>query len=138
MGGFLLQNMIRKAKNNDIKAIYALLLEESSRGKVLQRSLKELKKGINNFFVYEEDNNVIGCCSLEIYSQKLAEIRSLVVSSEFRRRGIGSALVETCLNEAKTKDIYQVLSVTNKSNFFGRFGFNTKVNKKQAMFLHLK
>lgn len=92
---------------------------------------------MGGFFVYEEDNSVIGCCSLEVYSQKLAEIRSLVVSSEFRRRGIGSALVKRCLYEGKRKKVYQVLSVTDKSNFFGRFGFNTKVNKKQAMFLHL-
>lgn len=128
--------MVRKAKMKDLRIIHSLLLEGVSNGKVLKRSLRELKKVINNFFVYEE-GKVIGCCSLEIYSQKLAEIRSLVVSSEYRNKGIGSALVQRCLDEAKSKGIYQVLSVTDKSDLFERFGFRTEVNEKQAMFINL-
>lgn len=128
--------MIRKANIKDIKTIYSLLLEGASSGKVLKRSSKELEKVIKSFFVYEENDIVVGCCSLEIYSQKLAEIRSLVVSSEYKNRGIGSALVQRCLEEAESKRIYQVLSVTDKSRFFERFGFRTEVDEKQAMFLN--
>ncbi len=128
--------MIRKANIKDAKAIYSLLLEGASSGKVLKRSSEELKKVISCFFVYEENGKIVGCCSLEIYSRKLAEIRSLVVSSEYKNRGIGSALVQRCLDKAKSKKIYQVLSVTDRSGFFKRFGFRTEVNEKQAMFLN--
>lgn len=129
--------MIRKAKIKDLKIIYYLLKEGNSNGKVLKRSLKELRATINNFFVYEEDNKVVGCCSLEIYSQKLAEIRSLVVHCQYRNRGIGTALVKKCLVEAKKKGIYQVLSVTDKSDLFEKLGFRTEVDEKHAMFLNL-
>lgn len=131
------ENMIRKANNQDIKIIYSLLLEEVSNGKILKRSVKELKKVIKSFFVYEISSKIVGCCSLEVYCQKLAEIRSLIVSCEYRNRGIGSALVKRCLDEAKRKKVYQVLSVTDKSNFFERFGFKNEVSKKQAVFLNL-
>ncbi len=134
-GRFFMEKNIRKAVKKDILDIYSLLLKEVSNGKVLKRSIKELKKAINNFFVYEESGKIVGCCSLEIYSQKLAEIRSLVVSFKYRKRGIGSALVQKCLNESKKKGIYQVLSITDQSSLFGRFGFRTEVNEKQVMFL---
>lgn len=130
--------MIRKANIKDIAVIHTLLLEGVSNGKVLKRSSGEIKKVIYNFFVCEINGKVIGCCSLEIYSQKLAEIRSLVVSSEYRNKGIGSALVKKCLDEAKNKGIYQVISVTDKSDLFERFGFKTELNEKQAMFINFK
>ncbi len=130
--------MIRKANSKDVKAIYSLLLEEVSNGKILKRSEREIKKVIKNFFIYEDGGKVVGCCSLEIYSQKLAEIRSLVVSSEYRNKGIGSALVKECLSQAKRKGVYQVLSMTDKSELFKRFGFKTEVNEKHAMFLNFE
>lgn len=129
--------MIRKANTKDIKAVYSLMLEGVSDGKVLKRSIKEIKKTINSFFVYEENSKVVGCCSLEIYSQKLAEVRSLVVSSRYRNKGIGSELIQRCLDMAKRKEIYQVLSVTDKCDLFGRFGFRTEVSEKQALLINL-
>ena len=130
--------MIRKAKIKDIEAICSLLEEGVSSGKVLKRAMSELRRVITNFFVYEEDNKVIGCCSLEIYNQKLAEIRSVVVTAEYRNKGIGSSLVKRCLDEAKSKNVYRVLSVTDKSNLFERFDFKSEIDEKQAMFIHLK
>lgn len=97
--------MIRKAITKDLKEIYSLLLEGISNGKILKRSSREIKKVISNFFVCEDNGKVVGCCSLEIYNQKLAEIRSLVVSPEYRNRGIGSTLVQRCLDEAKSKGV---------------------------------
>lgn len=129
--------MIRRAKIKDIQTIHSLLLEGATSGKVLKRSFEELEKAIKNFFVYEENGKVVGCCSLEIYSRKLAEIRSLVVSSEYGNRGFGSTLIQRCLDEAKKQEIYQVLSVTDKSEFFERLGFRTEVDEKHAMFLNL-
>ncbi|MBI2028925.1 GNAT family N-acetyltransferase [Candidatus Gottesmanbacteria bacterium] len=129
--------MIRKANINDLKAVYNLLQEGVKSGKVLNRSLKELSTVIKSFYVFEENRKIVGCCSLEVYSKKIAEVRSLVVYSKYRNKGIGSLLIKKCLDEAKSKGIYQVLSVTDKSDLFKRFGFKTEINKKQAMFLNL-
>lgn len=131
------EKMIRKASEQDLKAIYALLLEGVSHGKVLKRSKAELKKVLKSFFVYEEGGEVVGCCSLEIYSQKLAEVRSLVVSADYRKRSLGSRLIQKCLDEACKNGIYQVVAVTDKCTLFGKFGFKTELDEKQVMFKKL-
>lgn len=129
--------MIRIANIKDVKIIHSLLLEGISSGKVLYRSIAEIKKVIKSFFIYEEDGKIVGCCSLEIYNQKIAEIRSLVVTSKHRYSGIGSKLIKRCLDEAKKKDIYHVLSVTDKCDLFERFGFSSEFREKQAMLLKI-
>lgn len=131
------EKMIREAGEKDLYVINALISEGASGGKVLERSITELEGILGNFFVFEVEGKVVGCCSLEVYSRKLAEIRSLVVSAEFRNKGIGSQLVQRCLDEASKKDIYQVVSVTDKCDLFGKFGFKTELDEKQVMFKNL-
>jgi amino-acid N-acetyltransferase len=130
--------MIRKANNNDIEGIHTLLTEGSLHGKALRRSQREIEKIIETFFICEINREIVGCCGLEIYSKKIAEIRSLVVTQGHRNQGIGSALIQKCLAEAKKKRIYQILSITDKRNLFYRYGFNDETNEKQAMLLNLQ
>lgn len=130
--------MIRKAEIKDLKIIYSLLQEGVNSGKVLTRSKQEIKAHLDSFLVYVLKDQVIGCCSLEVYSSKLAEIRSLVVKVEFRNKGIGRKLIERCLKEAREKDIYQVLSVTSAKSLFVKIGFKNELDDKRPMFINLK
>lgn len=129
--------MIRKAKKSDLNQIIKLLKYGATSGKVLTRSKPDILQKIENFFVFIEDGNVIGCVSLEVYSSKLAEIRSLVVDSAYQRKGIGSLLVETCLIEAKKHGIFEVLVITDKDQFFKGLGFRKSIEEKRPMFLKL-
>jgi len=58
---------------------------------------------LRDFSVFEEKSAVClsGICALHICWEDLAEVRSLVVKEEFRRRGIGSALVSAAIAEAR-------------------------------------
>lgn len=127
--------MIRKARNADIDSVYKLIFEAAKIGKILPRSKEELKKVIHHFYVYEMDGIVVGCCALEVYSKKLAEIRSLVVADNYKKQGIGRALVEACLAEAKVKQIFEVLAITDKDAFFEKLGFKKELNGQWPMFL---
>ncbi|MEN9327639.1 MAG: hypothetical protein RI947_447 [Candidatus Parcubacteria bacterium] len=127
--------MIHKATKADIPQIKKLIDQAAAQGKVLARSLEELTEVVSNFCVCIKDNEIVGCCSLEIYNQKLAEIRSLVVTHEHRRQGIGKELVSYCLEEAKNKHIYEVLTITDKDAFFERMGFSKCLNGQYPMFL---
>ncbi|MDO8576884.1 MAG: GNAT family N-acetyltransferase [Candidatus Daviesbacteria bacterium] len=131
------KNMIRKAKKSDLNKILRLLEYGVASGKVLTRSKSDILQSINNFFVCVEDNQVIGCASLDIYSSKLAEIRSLVVDACHQRKGIGSLLVQTCLMEAKKQGIFEVLVITDKDQFFKGLGFKKSIEEKRPMFLKL-
>lgn len=129
--------MIRKARKSDINNIIKLINYGVKSGKVLTRSEANILQGINTFFVCIENNQVIGCVSLEIYSPKLAEIRSLVVDPHYQRKGVGSLLVEACLTEARNLGIFEVLAITDKDQFFRGLGFRKSLEEKQPMFIKL-
>lgn len=118
---------IRKAEPADWPAILTLI--RSFPDQLVQDHLPEA----HEFFVAEEDGRIVGCCALEIYSQRLAEIRSLAVAAEHQGKGIASALVDACVAWAKEKQVYEVLSITGAVEFFEKRGFGTFHNEKYAL-----
>jgi len=117
--------MIRKATVADVKAIHLLLKEHADRGEVLQRSLGDLYDDLRDFSLFEEknDGSLVGVCALHVCWEDLAEIRSLAVDEQYRGRGIGSALVTQALTEAKTLGVRRVFTLTYRSDFFLKHGF---------------
>ena len=59
------------------------------------------------FFVAEDEKGIFGCCALEVYSPKIAEVRSLAVKEEYRGKGVARALVQACVDRAQEKGIRQ-------------------------------
>jgi amino-acid N-acetyltransferase len=115
--------MLRKAHISDIKAVHRLINECAAKGEMLSRSLAELYDNMRDYFVYEEQGKVVGACALHICWEDLAEIRSLCVIPEFRRRGIGRDLVSACLKEAREFRVERVFLLTYQEEFFNKFGF---------------
>lgn len=116
--------IIRKAKIPDVRAIHTLLLrQEDHESLVLPRSFSQLYSHLRDFFVVEEDGEIIGCVALSITWADLAEIRSLVVSKDSRGSGLGRKLVEAALSEALTLGIYSIFTLTEVPGFFERMGF---------------
>lgn len=127
--------MIRKTKPNEINAIYELIAIAAKQGQILLRSKEEIGQVLPSFYVAIENDKVVGCCSLEIYSPKLAELRSLAVLPEHQGKKIGRQLVNVCIQEAKEKNIFEILAVTDKVAFFEKLGFSTCLNNQYPMFL---
>ncbi|BCS88817.1 N-acetyltransferase [Pseudodesulfovibrio sediminis] len=117
--------MIRKARIDDVKKIHGLLMHtEEHEALVLPRSFSQLYSHLRDFVVAVDDNDdVVGCCALNIIWDNLAEIRSLVVVPSQRGRKLGRKLVETCLSEAVTLGIYKVYTLTEAPDFFAHLGF---------------
>src|SRR3954465_9615168 len=80
------QKMLRKATPDDVEGIRQLI--DDNIDKLLPRSNEELRELINWFWVVE-DNGIAGCCCLEVYSPKIAELRSLAVRHDCRGKGYG-------------------------------------------------
>lgn len=117
---------IRPARSLDEPAIRALLARFPET--VMQEHLPRPEE----FFVAEE-NGIIACCALEVYSKRIAEIRSLAVLPEYRGRGIATQLVEACMDAARTQGIYELLAITSAVEFFEKRGFGTFNNEKYAL-----
>lgn len=118
---------VRAASATDWDAVSALI--RSFPDQLMQDHLPEP----DAFFLAEEDGAIVGCCALEIYSQRLAEVRSLAVMQEHQGKGIASALVDACVARAKERGVYEVLSITGAPAFFEKHGFNTFHSEKYAL-----
>jgi N-acetylglutamate synthase-like GNAT family acetyltransferase len=127
--------IIRTATLDDLKAIAELIVPFVEQGLLLERTYDELEEWQDNFFVAELNGKVIGCAALEIYSRKLAEIRSLAVSSEAQGLGIGKMLVKACVDLAQQKGVFEVMAITASEEFFINCGFDFNTpNLRKAMF----
>jgi amino-acid N-acetyltransferase len=122
--------MLRKAKIQDVKDIQKLLTHFASRGDMLSRSLSELYECLRDIYVVAEEGRILGTSSLHIVWEDLAEVRSVAVSEDAGRRGIGTQVVQACIDEARELGLKRVFCLTYKPDFFGRFGF-TIVDKSQ-------
>ena len=90
-----------------------------------------------SFFVASSGDRLIGCCAHQIYSKRMAEVRSLAVHPDFQDLGVASRLVQRCIERAKERGIREMFAVTSQTSFFGRMGFATFRREKTAMFYEL-
>jgi amino-acid N-acetyltransferase len=123
---------LRRATPADIHPILQLIAAHPHQ--LLPRPREEVEQLIDTFWVMEEDGELAGCCCLEIYSPKIAEVRSLAVRETSRGHGYGARLVEAAVAEARRRGIPQILVVTSNVEFFGRLNFQTCLNEKYALF----
>lgn len=115
--------MLRKAQITDVKEIQKILTYYANSGVMLSRSLSELYESVRDFYICEEGGKLLGACALHIMWEDLAELRSVAVVEEAGRQGIGTRLVQACLDEARALGLKKVFCLTYKPDFFGKFGF---------------
>jgi len=115
---------LEKAKLSDIKSMQELVIQEVTDGIILQRSVDEVSTNIRSYVLAKDEEKVIGYTALHIHSPRLAEIRSLIVSSEYRGKSIGKEIVSFALSEAKEIGVTEeVLVLTYLPDFFKKMGF---------------
>ena len=122
---------IRPARPGEMPAIRRLIAEFPD--ELVQEDLPR----IPSFFVAEVRKEIIGCCALQIYSQRLGEVRSLAVQRAYHGRGIAARLVERCRARARDRGVKQLLAVSSEPSFFERHGFEVHSGWKTALFSNL-
>jgi amino-acid N-acetyltransferase len=116
--------IIRRANVQDVKAIKEIIEPYAKKEIMLPRPLSELYESIRNFYVCEEEGDIIGCCALQVSWQDMAEVLSLAVKPEYTRKGIGSILLDACLNDAEELKVNTVFTLTYAVPFFEKKGFH--------------
>jgi N-acetylglutamate synthase-like GNAT family acetyltransferase len=135
MASETLMTKVRAAEDSDLAALEAFIEPFVDDGKLLPRTFDELTELLPNFFIAEADGQIVGCAALEIYSRKLAEIRSLAVSPTLQGKGVGKLLVEACIALAREKNVLEVMAITSSDGFFISCGFDfTLPGEKKALF----
>jgi len=92
----------------------------------------------DRFFVAEFEGRVVACCALDVYSKRLAEIRSLAVDPDHSRLGVGRLLVQACQRKARELGVRQLLAVSSAVEFFEKAGFSTFRQERTALFFDIE
>ena len=117
--------IIRPAAIHDVPEIHHLLEIYAAQGNLLPRSMSELYRHLRDFFVIEINGHVAACAALEIFTESLGEVRSLVVADEFKGKGFGRLLVKRVAEEARTIELKRLMALTYVAPFFHKLGFKT-------------
>ena len=81
---------IRPARVGDVAGIYEQILVFADQKQMIRRSMAELYESIREFVVAVDDGNrVVGCVSLHVFWEDIAEIRGLAVGRASSRDGRG-------------------------------------------------
>ena len=130
---------VRSATRDDVPALEELIETFVKANRLLPRTTDELNDLIAFGFVACSGDQLVGFAALEIYSSKLAEIRSLAIIPEMQGRGLGRQLVENCIELARSRNVLEVMAITSSDGFFQSCGFDfTLPGEKKALFMQTR
>jgi amino-acid N-acetyltransferase len=95
----------------------------AQKGQMLGRPMIELYESIRTFAVVERDDKIVGCGSLAVIWNDIAEVRAVAVDEEYRGQGIGRSIVTALLKDAKELEIPRIFCLTYQPGFFKKMGF---------------
>jgi amino-acid N-acetyltransferase len=110
---------VRRATNLDVRAIHNLTRNAVKREELVHRSLQSIEANIDDFFVFEVDENPVACAALTEHPEEgWAELASLYVMPFYQHTGIGKRMVEFACREAKRKGIPRIIALSTQSYRF--------------------
>ena len=107
----------RKATFADVEAIYELVADYAEQGVMLARSRNTLYETLRDMVV-------------AVIWDRLAEVRTMAVSPDKRRRGIGAEIVKRLLEDGEQLGIEKYFTLTYQPEFFKSLGF-VVINKEE-------
>ncbi|MCW2558966.1 MAG: acetyltransferase, N-acetylglutamate synthase [Mycobacterium sp.] len=114
--------VVRRARTSDVPAIKALV--DVYAGKILlEKNLVTLYESVQEFWVAELDDELVGCGALHVLWADLGELRTIAAHPKVRGRGVGHAVVARLLDVARELRLERIFVLTFETEFFGRHGF---------------
>lgn len=115
---------LRAATAADAPALHALIAAHLEEGRLLPRTLGELTDHAPRFVVALLGDQIVGCAELAPLSASVAEVRSLVVSSQARQSGLGHRMVDELGRRARREGFARLCAFAHDPRFFVRLGFS--------------
>ena len=116
---------IRRANADDVDSIYNLTSSNAAQGLMLPRSKYKIVTSLTSFFVAEETGTgkILATGSLAPLWTDLCEVCALAVHPVWQGKGVGAALVNQLIDEARRLKIPKVITLTYQVKFFEKLGF---------------
>jgi amino-acid N-acetyltransferase len=116
--------VLRSATADDADALFALITSHALEGHLLPREREELRGHAARFVVCDVNGELMACAELAPLSERVAEVRSLVVSGDFRRVGLAARLVDELRRRATASGFEMLCAFTHDARFFVRQSFS--------------
>ncbi|HKW41290.1 MAG TPA: GNAT family N-acetyltransferase [Gemmatimonadales bacterium] len=115
---------VRGAVLADVPQLERLMAPYIASGDLLPRSNYDLCRHVKEYMVaVTPQGEIVACGSLKIYSLQLAEVAGLAVHRDWQGAGLGRALLDALVREARSHGLAEVLALTRKPAFFLKAGF---------------
>jgi amino-acid N-acetyltransferase len=115
--------VIRPALTADVAAIRRITAPYIDRRVLVAKPPVAYFEALQQFIVAETSGQVQGCGALHVFWEDLAEIRTLAVARSARGQGLGRAIVERLIEQARRLGLSRVFCLTFETAFFARLGF---------------
>ncbi len=115
--------LVRRARTGDVRAIRRLVDHYTADRALLEKATVTLYEDVQEFWVAERGDEIVGCGALHVMWEDLAEVRTLAVAPGARGHGIGHALLTQLLETARDLGVRRVFCLTFEVDFFRRHGF---------------
>jgi amino-acid N-acetyltransferase len=117
--------VVRRARTPDVRAIRDIVTPMTSSRRIVDKDAVQYYETVHEFRVVEVDGEVVGCGALHVMWEDLAEVRTIAVLPAYKGRGLGSALLQKLLADARHLGVQRVFCLTFETAFFGRHGFRS-------------
>ena len=107
----------------DIKDMQSLVEPEVQSGVILARNDDEIATNIRSYILAKFNGNLVGFGALHFHTDKLGEVRSLIVSPDIRGKGVGQNIVKGLIESARVFKAKQIFTLTYKKEFFEKLDF---------------
>ena len=118
----------RKASIRDVNGMSALINEFAARGIMLARGPLYLYQSIQDYRAMtmpasDGTERVVACGGLHVLWEDLAEVRSVAVHPALQKSGLGRAMVEALLDDARRLEVRRAFTFTLAEGFFRSLDF---------------
>jgi amino-acid N-acetyltransferase len=114
--------VVQRARAGDVRRIKELV-DFYAGAILLEKTLANLFEDVTEFWVAETDGTVMACGALHVLWEDLGEIRTVATDPGSRARGIGRAVCEAIIQEARRMGLTRLFVLTFETSFFSGLGF---------------
>jgi len=114
--------VVHRARASDVRRIKELV-DFYAGAILLEKTLANLFEDVTEFWVAEMQGQVMACGALHVLWEDLGEIRTVASDPTTRGRGLGRAICEAIIEEARWMGLSRLFVLTFEVSFFSGLGF---------------
>jgi len=103
---------IRSIKAEDIPELLTMIGRSVRTSLLVPRKYEDIESELADYYVYQIDDNVVGCVALHQYADNSGEIACLYVKNGHQGHGYGERLVQFAEEQARLANLNRIFALT--------------------------